>query len=354
MLYTGPFEKHYRQLNPQQREAVDAIEGPVMVVAGPGTGKTQVLTLRIANILDKTDTEPENILALTFTESAAASMKRRLAEIIGSSAYSVAINTFHGFCNDVIKTYPEYFPRIMNSVNITEVDQINIIKEFSDFRVKDILKKINDFKKDSISPKEAKKINPKIAKIYAKYETELKKQKLYDYNDMILETLKAMKKNKKLLQILQEKYQYVLADEHQDTNDAQNKIVEILMSFHESPNVFTVGDEKQAIYRFQGASLENFLFFKKKYPKAKIIALQKNYRSIQTILDAAHGVIPSQKTLVGVKKHPPKKISLWSFSRPEAEAYFLARDIKEKLKNGAKPYEIAILYRNNKIGRASC
>jgi len=355
MLYTGPFEKHYRQLNPQQREAVDAIEGPVMVVAGPGTGKTQVLTLRIANILDKTDTEPENILALTFTESAAASMKRRLAEIIGSSAYSVAINTFHGFCNDVIKTYPEYFPRIMNSVNITEVDQINIIKEFSDFRVKDILKKINDFKKDSISPKEAKKINPKIAKIYAKYETGLKKQKLYDYNDMILETLKAMKKNKKLLQILQEKYQYVLADEHQDTNDAQNKIVEILMSFHESPNVFAVGDEKQAIYRFQGASLENFLFFKKKYPKAKIIALQKNYRSTQTILDASHGVLPSENRLVAAKpvcrqagKHSPKKISLWAFSRPEAEAYFLARDIKEKIKIGVSPHEIVVLYRNNK------
>src|SRR3989344_1866986 len=355
MLYTGPFEKHYRQLNPQQREAVDAIEGPVMVVAGPGTGKTQVLTLRIANILDKTDTEPENILALTFTESAAASMKRRLAEIIGSPAYSVAINTFHGFCNDVIKTYPEYFPRIMNSINITEVDQINIIKEFSEFRVKDTLKKINDFKKDGLSPKEVEKIYPhtkkfgvRTAKIYAKYETELKKQKLYDFSDMILEVLRTLKKNKNLLQILQERYQYILADEHQDTNDAQNKIIEILMSFHDSPNVFAVGDEKQAIYRFQGASLENFLYFKKKYPQAKIIQLTKNYRSIQTILDAAHGVIPSQKTLVAVKKHPPKKISLWSFSRPEAEAYFVARDIKEKLKNGAKPYEIAILYRNNK------
>jgi len=342
------FFEQYKNLNSQQREAVDAIEGPVMVVAGPGTGKTQVLTLRIANIIQRTDTEPESILALTFTESAAASMKRRLAEIIGSPAYSVAINTFHGFCNDVIKTYPEYFPRIMNSINITEVDQINIIKEFSEFRVKDTLKKINDFKKDDISPKESEKINPKTAKVYAKYETELKKQKLYDFNDMILEVLGALKKNKKLLQILQERYQYVLADEHQDTNDAQNKIIEILMSFHDSPNVFAVGDEKQAIYRFQGASLENFLYFKKKYPQAKIIQLTKNYRSIQTILDAAHGVIPSQKTLVAVKKHPPKKISLWSFSRPEAEAYFVARDIKEKLKNGAKPYEIAILYRNNK------
>src|SRR3989338_3680280 len=153
------FFEHYKNLNSQQREAVDAIEGPVMVVAGPGTGKTQVLTLRIANIIQRTDTEPESILALTFTESAAASMKRRLAEIIGSPAYSVAINTFHGFCNDVIKTYPEYFPRIMNSINITEVDQINIIKEFVGYRLKDFLKKINDLKKDGISQKEAEQQN---------------------------------------------------------------------------------------------------------------------------------------------------------------------------------------------------
>src|SRR3989344_8677368 len=352
MLYTGPFEKHYRQLNPQQREAVDAIEGPVMVVAGPCTGKTQVLTLRIANILDKTDTEPENILALTFTESGAASMRRRVTEIIGSPAYAAGINTFHGFCNDIIKTYPEHFPRIMNSINITEADQINIIKEFSDFRVKNILKKINDFKKDGLSPKDVAKIRPHTKKfgvgVYAKYEAELKKQKLYDYNDMILEVLKTLKKNNELLRILQERHQYILADEHQDTNDAQNKIVEILMGFHDSPNVFAVGDEKQAIYRFQGASLENFLHFKKKYQKAKIIQLTKNYRSTQTILDASHNVLPSEKRLIAVKKYAPQKISLWAFDRPEAEAYFVARNIKEKIKTGISPHEIAILYRNNK------
>lgn len=342
------FEKHYKQLNKEQREAVDAIEGPVMVVAGPGTGKTQVLTLRIANILKKTDVEPESILALTFTESAAASMKKRLSAIIGSPAYSVAINTFHGFCNDIIKSYPEYFPRIMNSVNITEVDQINIIKNFSDFRIKDTLKKINDFKKDGISPKEAESTNSKIAKTYANYEKELKKQKLYDYNDMILEVLRTLKKKNELLQILQERYQYVLADEHQDTNDAQNKIIEILMSFHNSPNIFVVGDENQAIYRFQGASLKNFLHFKKKYPQAKIITLKKNYRSSQTILDAAHNVLPSPKPLLATQKYPLQKISLWAFGKPETEAYFIAREIKEKIKKGVRPHEIAILYRNNK------
>ena len=318
-----------------------------MVVAGPGTGKTQVLTLRIANILRLTDTAPENILSLTFTEAAAVSMRRRLAEIIGSPAYSVAINTFHGFCNDIIKNYPEYFPRITNSVNITEVDQINIIKEFVGYRLKDFLKKINDFKKDGVSPKELEKENPKIAKIYAKYELELKKQKLYDYNDMIIEVLRALKKEKKLLQTLQEQYHYVLADEHQDTNNSQNKIIEILMDFHQNPNIFVVGDEKQAIYRFQGASLENFIFFKNKYSGVKTINLTKNYRSQQIILDGAQSIF-KETGLAGQSPHTPQQIQLFSFSRPEAEAYFLAQNIKSKIKSGVAPHEIAILYRNNK------
>ncbi|HEY4521750.1 MAG TPA: ATP-dependent DNA helicase [Candidatus Paceibacterota bacterium] len=341
------FNKLYNKLNPEQKEAVDTIEGPVMVVAGPGTGKTQVLTLRIANILQRTDTAPENILALTFTEAAAVSMRRRLAEIIGSPAYSVVINTFHGFCNDIIKNYPEYFPRIMNSVNITEVDQINIIKEFVGYRLKDFLKKINDFKKDGISPKETEQQNPKIAKIYTKYELELKKQKLYDYNDMIIEVLRALKKEKKLLQTLQEQYHYVLADEHQDVNKSQNKIIEVLMEFHQNPNIFVVGDEKQAIYRFQGASLENFLFFKNKYPEAKTINLVKNYRSQQTILDGAQSIF-KEKKLFGQSSHAPKKLQLLSFSRPEVEAYFLAQNIKRGIKSGIVPNEITVLYRNNK------
>ena len=158
------FKKHYERLNPQQKEAVDAVEGPVMVVAGPGTGKTQILTLRIANILKQTDTQPENILALTFTESGVASMRRRLAGMIGSPAYSVVISTFHGFCNDIIKNYPGEFPRIIGSQNITEVDQINILEEaitnlflkelkpFGDtfYYLKPILSAINDLKREGV------------------------------------------------------------------------------------------------------------------------------------------------------------------------------------------------------------
>ena len=169
------FLKLYKELNPRQKLAVDTVEGPVMVVAGPGTGKTKTLTLRIANILKETQADPENILALTFTEAAAATMRRRLAEIIGAPAYAVAINTFHGFCNGIIKNYPEYFPRIIGSQNINEVEQINIVDEaifdlnLKDLKpfgnpslyVRDILKAINDLKKEGITPQDFEKINEK-------------------------------------------------------------------------------------------------------------------------------------------------------------------------------------------------
>lgn len=399
-MNSEPFKEHYKRLNAEQKSAVDAIDGPVMVVAGPGTGKTQILTLRIANILRETDTRPENILALTFTESGVVSMRRRLSEIIGSQSYSVIISTFHGFCNDIIKNYPEEFPRIIGSQNITEVDQINIIediltklpfKEIKPFGntfyfIKDILKSINDLKKEGVSPdkfgklmkkesedfksitdlyhekgahkgkmkgdyqkllKEIKK-NEELAEVYKHYEKQLTKAKLYDYNDMIMEVLRELSTNKDLLLILQEQHQYILVDEHQDTNNAQNKIMELLCNFHPNPNIFVVGDEKQAIFRFQGASLENFIYFKKLYPKAKLIILEENYRSTQAILDSAHSVLQVGKKLKSNTKHENIKIRLYEFPSSETELYFLAKDVKTKIESGIAPQEIAILYRDNK------
>jgi DNA helicase II / ATP-dependent DNA helicase PcrA len=397
---SGKFDAFYRILNAAQREAVDSIEGPVMVVAGPGTGKTQVLTLRIANILIRTDTPPENILALTFTESGVASMRRRLSEIIGSPAYSVGINTFHGFCNEIIKNYPEDFPRIIGSTHVTEVDQITILenlikkeklKELKPFGspfhyLKVILQSINELKREGIAPADFNKIireeeesfkkiedlkyvsgphkgkmkgkyqeldrgikkNKELSRLYGYYEESLKKEKLYDYTDMILEVLREFQVNEDLLLTLQEKHQYILVDEHQDTNNAQNKVVELLASFHESPNVFVVGDEKQAIFRFQGASLENFLYFKKLYPGAKLITLEESYRSTQTILDSAESLIKSSKALRANSKAEEKPVRLFTFSAGEIENYFLSQDISEKLGRGINPGEIAVLYRDNR------
>lgn len=398
------FEKLYAGLNKAQREAVDAIEGPVMVVAGPGTGKTQILAIRIANILLKTDTNPENILALTFTESGVLAMRRRLAEMIGTPAYKVKISTFHGFCNEVIKDYPEYFPRIVGAINISEVDQLKILEEiisrlplnklktFSDefFYIKDINKSIGKLKREGVTPealssyaskelkafskipdlyhnkgkyqgqmkgiyidleKQLKKLS-ELADVYAAYQRELAERREYDYNDMILETKIALETNTELRLILQEQYQYLLVDEHQDTNNAQNKVLELLADFYDEPNLFVVGDEKQAIYRFQGASLENFLYFKQKYPNAKVIWLENNYRSSQLVLDAAHSLIASERKLQAKAGHPDKPIKFYDFVSELAEDYFVAQDIKKRIDDGVAPDEIAVLYRNNSDGES--
>ena len=386
-MVTPEFKKAFERLNPEQMAAVEAIEGPVMVVAGPGTGKTEVLTLRIANILLKTDTKPENILALTFTESAATNMRKRLAAVIGSPAYKVRIQTFHSFCNDVLQSYPEYFPRIVGSESITEVEATSIIQEIIKTEnlevlrpwgdpmlyVPDILRKIEELKREGLDPEKFKKIlkkakmpeyfkkaeqikylrklekNQELALIYEKYQEKLSEKRLYDYSDMILEVLNALNdgKLKDLKLILQEEHQYILVDEHQDTNNAQNKILEILSDFHQNPNIFVVGDHKQAIFRFQGASLENFLYFKKLYPKAKLIELFRNYRSTQKILDSAHSLIASETPL---KSHAEKgeKIKTASFKSDTLEYCWIAKKISHFAKASRDKKDIAIIYRTNR------
>src|SRR3989344_56097 len=378
------FQQYYKALNKEQRSAVDTIEGPVMVIAGPGTGKTQILTLRIANILAKTDMEPEAILALTFTESGVASMRKRLAEIIGSPAYRVTITTFHGFANSIIQQYPEHFPRIIGATNITDIDQIKIMESVIDkagikelrpfgdrfYYLRAALGAIKNLKREGVNhghfsliidqEEQALSDEEKLTKaqrlqrerqilklkellvIYRDYQAALRKQKLYDYDDMIVELLEALRESEELRLTLQERYQYFLVDEHQDTNNAQNKILELLASFHENPNVFIVGDQKQAIFRFQGASLENFLYFQRLYPKARLINLKDNYRSTQSILDAAGAELTAR---AGYQKKP---IQLLDFSTSDAEQYGIARQIETLLKQKTKPEEIAILYRDNK------
>lgn len=394
------FNEFYKNLNAGQKDAVDTVEGPVMVVAGPGTGKTQILTLRIANILRETQAEPENILALTFTEAGVTAMRRRLTEIIGSSGYSVVINTFHGFCNEIIKNYPGEFPRIIGAQNITEVDQIGILeglvrrlplRELKPFGntfhyVVDILSAINSLKREGVDPAGFQRIvknereyfdsildlyhekgphkgkmkgeyqkletqirkNEELTNVYAQYEEELRVNQRYDYNDMIMEVLRELSTNQNLLLMLQEQHQYILIDEHQDTNNAQNKVLELLCNFHPNPNLFVVGDEKQAIFRFQGASLENFNYFKKLYPNAKLVVLEENYRSSQMILDSAESVIQSSKPLHAKAGHKNQTISVVACSRPEVEGFTVAKEIEKKLKKGVAPEEIAVLYRDNK------
>ncbi len=384
------FANLYQALNSNQRQAVDQIEGPVMVIAGPGTGKTQVLTLRIANILKQTDTPPDAILALTFTKSAAHNLRHRLVEIVGSAGYRVAIDTFHGFCNSIIKQYPEQFPRITGATNALIVDQIRLLKKVMDeplnpkgsgksqlkllrpinspyYYLKPALRAIERIKKENITPAEfakrlkdlpdsrPKKRSLELVKVYKGYEQALVRERFYDFNDMVLEVIRALRADNSFLLELQERFLYLLADEHQDANQSQNAILELLSSFHTSPNLFIVGDEKQAIFQFQGASLDNFNYFKKLYPEAKLVTLTDNYRSTQTILDAASGLImagPSTSLRAGKLNAKSKRkeipIIARSFATPAQEAAFLASRVKEQISSGVKSREIAVICRDNR------
>lgn len=410
LMVTPKFTESYKRLNPEQREAVDLIEGPVMVIAGPGTGKTQILTLRIANILLKTQVNPSNILALTFTEAASSEMRNRLVGMIGTDGYKVHIGTFHGFCNDVIKNYPENFPHLISSEPVTEVEQIQFmedlilgsefkyLKPFGDplYYVRSVLGEINNLKKEAVAPLDLEEVielqkknfetiedlyhdkgrykgemkgkyqdlqkeiakNEELLILYKAYQDFLEKEKFYDFNDMLFEVKNMMEHDRSFLLTLQERYQYILVDEHQDTNALQNRIVQLLGDFFDEPNIFVVGDEKQAIYRFQGASLENFLAFRKQYPSAKLVSLVQNYRSHQMILDAAdslieknlsaHLLLPERVKLQAQKIPVIEPIKLAVLNDYFAEMQFVVEEIKKKKESGTPLSEIVVIGRNNK------
>jgi len=337
------FAELYGKLNLKQKEAVDEIEGPVMVIAGPGTGKTTILTLRIANILKRTDTPAHGILAITYTDAGVKAMRQKLYGIIGNRAHEVNIHTFHSFASAMISEYRDHFLHLDGLRHMTDVEQESLIRaiiaepKFIDIRplgkpdayVSAIMSSIDASKREALTPdmvreharKEIERIKndedsistrgatkgklkaealEKIEKCertalfadaYEEYERRKAEGKRMDFNDLIINLLVALRNDELFLRLIQERFLYLMVDEHQDTNDAQNFIVALIAEFFETPNIFIVGDEKQAIYRFQGASVENFLLLQKRWPAMKVISLDTNYRSHQGILDAGFSVI---------------------------------------------------------------
>ena len=364
--YNDAFRAFLGTLNPAQRRAVDATEGPVLVVAGPGTGKTHILTARIGNILLTTDARAQNVLCLTFTDAGANAMRRRLLERIGPEAHRVPIFTFHAFCNRVIQENMEFFGR-GNLEPMTELERIEIVRNLLTklppehplregkkdlFQYEDHLRDLfSTMKKEGWTPgfvlkktdeflnglptnpgfiyqkntKHARKGDPKTAQIqevteklsrlkaaadlYPKYQQALERAGRYEYEDMLLWVTKAFEKNEALLRTYQERYQYILVDEFQDTNGAQFHLLNLLLDFWEVPNIFIVGDDDQSIYEFQGARLENLREFYQKYRNGlEVIVLEENYRSTQEILDAAQLVIENnQLRAVNLFEEPLEK-----------------------------------------------
>ncbi len=361
------FEAIYKNLNSAQKQAVDNIEGPVMVIAGPGTGKTQILGARIGKILLETDTAPENILCLTYTDAGAIAMRKRLVSFIGSSAYKVNISTFHSFCNDIIQDNLSLFDKTSLDP-ISELEKIELLKKLIDgfekdnplkryrgdvyFEMGNLAKLFSAMKKEGWTSQYLnEKIDSYIQEIpfrdefvykrkYKQFEAGSLKQGLvdvelekmsklkaavncfdiyqelmkshsrYDFDDMINWVLKAFNENKNLLAQYQEKYLYILVDEFQDTSGTQNALIKLLVNYWEQPNLFVVGDDDQSIFRFQGANVENMLHFQHDYvEEVLMIVLENNYRSTQPILDASTIIINNnQERLVNKIKGLEKKL----------------------------------------------
>ncbi|MFK8165050.1 MAG: ATP-dependent helicase, partial [Lewinella sp.] len=377
--HNATFQTELARLNPAQRAAVEKIDGPVMVLAGPGTGKTHLLAARIGNILTETDTGAHNILCLTFTEAGVKAMRERLLKFIGPEAHRIGIFTFHGFCSNLIQQNLQYFGK-PDLEPLGELEQIRIVRSLLDeleqntplrqgyhdnyfyephlkhlfgaikaenWEVDDIDQKIDryvaslpthpDFiykKKYKDKEKGAPRqgiIDEEILRmqrlkaaihLFPGYQEALRQQRRYDYGDMIGWVLRAFNDFPSLLQAYQERYQYVLVDEFQDTNGAQDMIVRSLVDYWERPNVFIVGDDDQAIYEFQGARLRSMTDFFQRYDDVKLVTLTENYRSRQEILDVATVLIgknelrignqlpglSGEKTLVAGNPHPSSTI----------------------------------------------
>ena len=339
-----------------------------MVVAGPGTGKTSVLALRIANILRQTDTAPSSILALSFTDAGVTAMRKKLLEIIGPRAYEVRLHTFHSFANDLIKRYPEEFPHIIGAEHMEGLEQIRIVETLLTARAAETLRPKNNplyyvlpviqaiqhCKREGITPAGllTKHLRTKeFRRLYCLYEKELRRRRLYDFEDMVISVVGAFLRNTNFKRRLQEEYQFVLADEHQDANQSQNRLLELLCDYDDTPNLFIVGDAKQAIFRFQGASRENFSFVKRRFPRAHIIALSENYRSQPTILAGAYSLLKEDTSLRARASHPAVSIIVAETEREQKELAYVVGEIAALLKKGVPAREIAVFTRENETAQ---
>ncbi|OFY69045.1 MAG: hypothetical protein A3G23_13275 [Bacteroidetes bacterium RIFCSPLOWO2_12_FULL_37_12] len=420
--YHQSFSAELKKLNPAQKKAVDSLEGPVMVIAGPGTGKTQILSARIGKLLSHADlqVQPHEILCLTYTDAATIAMRERLVSLIGPIAYNLHIYTFHAFCNQIIQENQEYFgfkdlqpvsdlekfelvEKMLMDLPVNHPlkrfkgdyhsDIINLLKLFSimqkegwtpefisqkideylkglpdkeEFRYKKKTKDANvgDLKVARIREETEKKERLRSAVFELKnYRTFMMQASRYDYDDMINWVNDGFAKKPDLLSSYQERYQYFLVDEYQDTNGSQNEILKKLVSFWDNPNVFIVGDDDQSIYRFQGANVENMEDFATKYSGSITkITLVENYRSTQKILNTATSFIKrNNKRLSGIMPGIDKNLkasnikigssvtmpAILQYPNIYHEYADLAHEIMRLLENGANPSEIAVIYRQH-------
>lgn len=409
------FDVEYNKLNIEQKKAVDQIYGQVMVVAWPGTGKTQIIWLRTANIILKWWINPENILIATFTEAWVVAIKERLLKFIWNDAYKVWVSTIHSFSQEVIKTFPEKFIEYKASNAIDDIDSLEILKDLIDILVKkwdiieltnetdqylylrDIKSRISTLKQEWINEEkfneiildqesqyaeELSEIKPTLKKytqteekqkkhiaklhelnlLLSEYKKYLRENSLYDFNDMINFVLEKLKTDEELKYYYAEKFQFIMLDEFQDSNNAQNDIFDFILSVTEEPNIMVVWDDDQSIYRFAWANIENMLDFSNKYPDTNFVVLENNYRSTQSILDSSQDLIANnwERLSNKISSINKKLISSWDCknikSKPNIykalndidEENFILEEVKNQIASWIDLDDIAIIVRGNK------
>ncbi len=358
----------YDRLNEQQKKGVFTTEGPVLLLAGAGSGKTGVITHRIAHLIDDCDVNSYNILAITFTNKAAREMRERVDDLVGCGADAAWIMTFHAACVRILRRFIDRLGYGTNFTIYDTDDQKSLMKEVCKsmdvdtkvYKEKMLLSRISAAKDELVTPDEMYTranndyTQMRIAEVYRVYEERLKKNNAVDFDDIINLTVELFEKNDDVLDYYQERFKYIMVDEYQDTNTAQFKLVSLLArKYH---NLCVVGDDDQSIYKFRGANIRNILNFKEYFPEAEIIKLEQNYRSKSNILDAANAVIKNNSGRMDkslwTEQDAGDKIAFNVYETGYAEAEGIAFGIEKNINDGYAYNDCAILYRTNAQSRA--
>lgn len=358
----------YDTLNQEQQTAVFHTEGPVLILAGAGSGKTRVLTHRIAYLIEEKGVNPWNIMAITFTNKAAGEMRERVDKIVGFGSESIWVSTFHSSCVRMLRRFIDRLGYDTNFTIYDTDDQKTLMKDICKrldidtkvYKERAILAAISSAKDELISPEEYE-INVmsdfskrKIALAYKEYQKELKKNNALDFDDLIVKTVELFRSCPDVLEYFQDRFQYIMVDEYQDTNTAQFKFVSLLAEKYR--NLCVVGDDDQSIYKFRGANIGNILGFEKVFPDAKVVRLEQNYRSTQNILNAANQVIQNnmerKRKSLWTENEEGEKLHFRQFMNAHEEAEYIVGDISKKVREHDGEYrDFAILYRTNAQSR---
>ena len=353
-------------LNNRQLEAIETLDGPMLVLAGAGSGKTKVLTTKVAYLLESRDISPKNILAITFTNKAAKEMKDRIFSLIGREAFLIQISTFHSFGLKILKENYDLLGYTSNFTILDASDSETVIKKImkdydidsSKYNYRAIKSSISSNKNEMVSVEAFRKFvyndyDEVVLKVYEEYEKELQRSNAIDFDDLLILPLKLFSEHKEVLEKYQEQYKYVFIDEYQDTNKPQYILSKLISAKYK--NITVVGDNDQAIFTWRGADYKNILNFEKDYEDAKVVILDENYRSTKTILKAANNVIKHNKLRkeknLWTENEDGNKITYYKAFDEKDESFYVIKEIKKLLEDGVNPNDICVLYRANAQSR---